>query len=55
VLEGLISDFTLLSVVAFQGNGATIEMVGIGMGMAMQVTLMSGMAEWQVSLEHRLA
>ena len=41
--------------VAFLENGITIVMVGIGMGMTMGMTLMSGMAEWQVSLERRLA
>jgi len=45
----------VLSEVVVQGNGAAIEMVGISMGMAIGMALMSGMEEWQVSLERGLA
>ena len=33
--EGSLGGGYLLSVSVFQGNGVTIEMVGLGMGMAM--------------------
>jgi len=36
----------VLSEVVVQWNGVAIEMVGIGMGMAMWMTFMFGMAEW---------
>jgi len=40
----------MLSEVVVQRNGTAIEMAGIGMGMAMGVILMSGMGEWEVSV-----
>jgi len=37
-----------------QENGDGIRMIGIGMRMAMEMTIMFGIEEWQVSLESEL-